>query len=187
MNFKSFLAIGTQLQESTIFGDPRPVVLGYGAFAPFHIGYLPMISEMMKLGEQHDAELLLTIVRTPETSDEVLTTTVETLKRDYGFIKVAIERDVAQSIVKLTQFDRTPIAILGDSVMVDKALATCKMVQGSNMVAKHVPGYLEQMQQVCNRAINEGDLTTYRSYVLFTDEDTVTNTFNQLREANGQQ
>jgi hypothetical protein len=186
MNFKNFLSNDKQLQESHFLGDTQSVILGYGSFSPFHIGYLPMIAEMMKLSDEHNAEAILTIMRTPSTNETMLNTVIETLSRDYSFLKVVVERDVASSLMKLHSFSRVPVAVLGETVIVEKALVTCKAVYGKDTLVKYVPAYLDSVQQVCERAVANNDLTSFRSHLMYTDNKQVTTTFDLLKEAHGQ-
>jgi hypothetical protein len=187
MNFKNFLNNDTMLYESSALGDPKPAVVAFGSFSPLHIGYLPMIAEMLRLSEQHNAEAILTIIHDQTATDEAIESTVTVLQENYAFLKVVVERDVAQSLKKLSNFDRKPIAILGDSVMVQKAKAMCKLTFENHTNIIYAPGYLQSMQTVCMEAVKNDDIDTFRSHVLMTEATQVTQAFDALKEVYGKQ
>lgn len=183
MNLKHFLHKDKVLNESCTLGNSNPVVLGYASFNPFHIGYLPMISEMVKLSEQYGAEAILVIIKqdTPQ-YDQMLPTILETLGRDFGFLKVSVEREVDQSLLKMNQYDRYPVAVVGESKLLARAKATCNVMYKDETI-EYSNAYLGKFQTMCEEAVYANDYTKFKSCIIEVSDELTQNMFEQLQEA----
>lgn len=183
MNFKNFLTNTNQLCEAHVMDQTARVVVGYGTFYPFHIGYIPMISEMLQLSVEHDAEPTLVIIRDARMSESALQTVKDVLAADYAGIRITVERTLQDSLQRQHDAGEAAVAILGDPVLTAQAAAKRKAMFGEATTV--AAGYLPQGQIICEDAASRNDFESFRSHIIFDDAATALSTFTELRGTHG--
>lgn len=145
-----------------------------------------MISEMLKLSEQLSAEPILVIVDQNSVGfAEILPTILETLKRDYSFLKVVVEDDVQQSLMKINKHERLPLTVMGEAKYVQQAQSMCRTLYGGKIVNTN-NSYLGEFHTACMAAVTEDDYIKFRANLMEAPNTIVEQMYSKLQEASNE-
>ena len=161
MNFKQFLQTDKLMNESYVANTTDPVVVGYGTFDPCHIGYLCLVSELIRLGEQKEATPVLVIL---EKDKDLLPTITSIISEHFPAIETLVEVDMASSILRLSQTGRTPVAVVGESYHTKQAGAYFKQLHNTELYESYVS--MDTFKQNTKRAILANNFDLFRASIL---------------------
>lgn len=187
MNFTQFLKTDKMLSETCIFDDAEPVVVGYGTFESCHLGYLPLVAELVRLGEQFDAEPILIIVEKDTVGyRKMLPYVLQAIAENFPFLTVQVEENVVAPLQRLSQQGKKCVGMVGEPTSLCEAQYHYEKLYQE--VATETVLHLGQYKRDTRAAAKSGDFNKFRATILECSFEVAHNMFEQLREVcNGRQ
>lgn len=181
MNFTQFLKTDKMLSETCIYEDADPVVVGYGTFESCHLGYLPLVAELVKLGEQFDADPILIIVEKDTVEyHKMLPCVLQAIAENFPFLKVQIEENVAAPLHRFSQQGKKCVGMVGEPTSLYEAQYHYENLYQEEAAETVV--HLGQYKRDTRAAAKSGDFNKFRATILECSFEVAHNMFEQLRE-----
>lgn len=182
MNFTQFLKTDRMLNETCVFEDAEPVVVGYGTFESCHLGYLPLVAELVKLGEQYDAEPILVILQKDTVAEyNTLPTVLQALTESFPFLKVQVEENLVDPLYRFSQNGKKCVAMVGEPTSLYEAQYHYEKLyqEEAHEVVLHLGSY----KRATKEAAYSGDFNKFRASIVECSFEVAHKMFEQIREA----
>lgn len=184
MNFNQFLQKKNVLAEAYTKTDAEPAVVGFVTCEPCHVGYLSLVAELVKLGEQHDVDPTLVILEHAQDDGakrfDDLAAVLSILEANYPTLRVKVADSIHTPIYEMSNFGMIPVAIVGENVHVRMAALVMKELY--HKPAEYKVLNLSEYKQSCIRAVKANSFNNFRAAILECSFDLADRMFEQLKE-----